>query len=284
LITAMSLCANPDFDKIKDSGFSQYFYESVTQTLARYNHADASTYWQQGAISKLFIPEFHGREHLNIKVWMDDLRAGNEHTLAAFSLRFWGFRNKNSSGVSYQAAFDIDRKETIDLQREVAFSGLQLFEKIYGRPARYFVPPNGAICQEVVDAVASRGVKYICTPKIQNEPQGAQQTKKRFRYLGMKGKYGVTYLTRNCFFEPSYRGKGFSVNDCLEQISSSFAFNKPAVISSHRVNYVGGLSEKNRKDGNAALHTLLTECLRRWPSIEFMTSAELGDLIRNDQK
>ena len=32
------------------------------------------------------------------------------------------------------------------------------------------------------------------------------------------------------------------------------------------------------------LAELLTRMLKRWPDIEFMTSAELGDLIANEQK
>ena len=40
-ITAVSVVANPDFDKIKVNNFTQYFYEPFTITLKRYGLNDA---------------------------------------------------------------------------------------------------------------------------------------------------------------------------------------------------------------------------------------------------
>ena len=86
------------------------------------------------------------------------------------------------------------------------------------------------------------------------------------------------YITRNCFFEPSDKSKDW-LTSCLADIDNAFKWNKPAVISSHRVNYVGSLNEKNRKIGLEQLRTLLNTVIKKWPEVEFMTSSELGDLI-----
>jgi hypothetical protein len=41
VMTPVTCVANPDFKKIKESGFSQYFYEPFTETLKRYGrHPD----------------------------------------------------------------------------------------------------------------------------------------------------------------------------------------------------------------------------------------------------
>jgi hypothetical protein len=69
------------------------------------------------------------------------------------------------------------------------------------------------------------------------------------------------------------------VNDCLKEIEIAFRWRKPAIISSHRVNYIGFLDPQNREKGLEQLEKLLEKMLRRWPEIEFMTSVELGDLI-----
>jgi hypothetical protein len=114
------------------------------------------------------------------------------------------------------------------------------------------------------------------------EPLGNNTYKKHFRYIGKKNKWGQVFLTRNCFFEPSSwehsRNKDW-VNDCLKEIEIAFKCFKPATISSHRVNYVGSLHPENRENGLKKLDLLLKEIIKRWPSVEFMTSEELGDLI-----
>lgn len=282
VFTAMSLCANPDFERIKEVDFLEYFYEPITETLIKYGLANAFSFWQEGEKQGLFYPEFHGREHLNIAVWMKDLQAGNIHTMKAFEKGFWGFRNSNPSGVSYQAAFDLDVRESLVIQKEVVSFGLDLFEKLHKRRATFFVPPNGAIHQDIIDHSVSQGIRYVSSPKVHSEPQGEGKVRKRFRFIGKRGANSLMYLTRNCFFEPSYKGRGFSVDDCLRQIDSAFMFRKPAVISTHRVNFVGGLVPDNRASGNMALNALFSRMLTKWPNIEFMTSSQLGDLIRND--
>lgn len=118
----------------------------------------------------------------------------------------------------------------------------------------------------------------MSTSKIQREALGFGKTRKRLHYLGQKNSNGQLYITRNCFFEPSQAGADW-VAACLKDIEIAFFWNKPAVISSHRVNYIGALNETNRKNGLSNLKALLNKALLKWPDIEFMTSQELGDLM-----
>mgnify|MGYP005847264231 CR=1 FL=1 len=284
VFTAMALSANPDFKKIKRDNFKNYHYQPITETFEQYGIGDVLEYWKKGEELHIFAPEFHGREHLNVNIWMNALQKGDSHTLAAFEEGFWGFRPQNLDGLAYQSAFYLDKKENLAEHKKIINTGVELFEQLHKRKPRFFVPPNGSIHQEVVNAAAKAGMTYVSSSKIHLEPQGNGKTKKRFRYLGKKGKNKLIYLTRNCFFEPSYTGKGFSIEDCLAQMEVAFQFNKPAIISSHRVNYVGGLNLQNRDAGNLALKSLLTQILNKWPEVEFKTSVQLGDLIRNDKK
>lgn len=41
VFTAVSLVANPDFEKIKKSNYQDYYWEPFTKTLEKYNIADA---------------------------------------------------------------------------------------------------------------------------------------------------------------------------------------------------------------------------------------------------
>ena len=42
ILTMNCVTANPDFEKIKESGFQTYYYEKFTDTLKRYPHHDRS--------------------------------------------------------------------------------------------------------------------------------------------------------------------------------------------------------------------------------------------------
>jgi hypothetical protein len=278
VFTPVSLVANPDFEKIKQHDFQEYFYEPFTVTLKKYGQEDAFTFWQEGIKKRLFVPQFHAREHLNIASWMRALQSNNEHALKAFDKGLWGFVNDHPFGLNYQSTFDLEHEKDLVTQAETITSGLKLFYELFGYKASFFVPPNGPINNSLEKTAFEGGIRYISTPKIQHEVLGEGKTRKRFHYLGQKNKLNQYYITRNCFFEPSDSSKDW-VESCLNDIRLAFKWNKPAVISSHRINFIGGLDMKNRENGLASLQKLLSFALKEWEDIEFMTSAELGDLI-----
>ncbi|MGY6555170.1 MAG: hypothetical protein ACXIUM_11695, partial [Wenzhouxiangella sp.] len=61
----------------------------------------------------------------------------------------------------------------------------------------------------------------------------------------------------------------------------AFQMNKPAIISSHRINFCGFIDESNRDQNLEALDYLLKAVLQRWPDVEFITSEELLDVVRD---
>lgn len=279
VFTALSLVANPDFEKIRQSGFARYFYEPLTDTLERYYPCHrVFDYWLDGIRNRLFVPQFHGREHLNVAAWMNALGQNDSHTHAAFAEGCWGFSNRHRYNVRYQAAFDVSDPAEIETHHSIVRDGLDLFEKLMGYRARFFVPPNGPINNSVEQTAAACGIAFMSASKVQHEALGLGKTRRRLHYLGQRNIYGQRYITRNCFFEPSQPGRNW-VESCLNEISIAFRWHKPAVISSHRVNFVGGLQEENRRNGLEQLELLLQNILRRWPETEFMTSEELGDLM-----
>lgn len=280
VFTAVSLVANPDFDKIKKNNFQQYFWEPFTETLNKYNKNSFSM-WKQGIDNKLFIPQFHGREHLNVAFWMRALKTGDQEALLAFDHGLWGFNNKHPHNVTYQAAFDLEFISDLDIQKEAITSGIQLFEELFHYKPIFFVPPNGPFNNQLEKSAFEGGIKYMSTSKIQNEVLGEGKTQKQIHYLGQKNKLGQTYITRNCFFEPSQTSKNW-IDACLNDIEVAFRWKKPAVISSHRVNYIGGLNQKNREKGLHELNSLLEKILQKWPDVQFMTSNDLGNLIVNE--
>lgn len=102
-------------------------------------------------------------------------------------------------------------------------------------------------------------------------------TWKKNNFCGKKSPYGLIYLMRNCFFEPSQNSGNAA--ECLNRIKIAFRWHKPATISMHRLNVIGSIDESNRTRNLADLKWLLKEIIRRYPDVEFMTSDELGKLI-----
>jgi hypothetical protein len=152
VLTPVSLVANPDFTRILQSGFTEYFYEPFTETLRKYPGCENSfNLWLEGIEKRLFVPQFHGREHLNVIPWMNALKGNHERIRQAFNNGMWGISTINDPAikVELQAAFDFTDKNNLDYHKEVITTGLKLFKNLFGFSAVYFVPPNGPFSSEL---------------------------------------------------------------------------------------------------------------------------------------
>jgi|WetSurMetagenome_2_1015567.scaffolds.fasta_scaffold141726_1 hypothetical protein len=281
VITANSVVANPDFIKIRENDFQQYYYEPVTDTINKYKGSEnIIKFWKEGISNSVFIPQFHGREHLNISVWMNALRKKDSETLQAFNEGMWAFMPKNytNSGLEYEAAFQLSELSRLEEHIEILEDGIGLFERILGYKPKYFVPPNGRINNMLNLTCYRNGIKYRSASNIQQEPIGNGQNRRVFHWLGQKESNGIRYIIRNCVFEPSDPGKDW-VDSCLNEMKIAFRYHKPAIISTHRVNYIGVHETSNRDNGLRELTRLLKTILRIWPDVEFMNADKLGDLI-----
>jgi hypothetical protein len=286
VFTAVSLVANPDFIKISNSGFHKYYFEPFTETLKRFHGCENSfELWKQGIGEGIFIPQFHGREHLNITTWMHALKNKQSETLEVFNEGMWGYVNSFYDGrkINYQEAFNFHDPHEIPILETVIEEGLRLFEDLFGYRAKLFVAPNGPFPNKLEKTLALNGITFISQPKIQYEPVGYGKTRWIFHFLGQMNKYGQVYLTRNCFFEPGSEKKTDWVASCLNDIKLAFRWHKPAIISTHRVNYTGSLNIKNRQNGLKQLGELLTGIIKHWPDIEFISSDQLGSLILDNK-
>lgn len=283
IITANTIVANPAFKRIKDSGFTEYFYEPFTETLKQYpSHENVFNLWQQGMAEGLFRPQFHGREHLNVNRWMAALKSGSIETMTAFEHGLFGISTHITSEKrkSYMAALDLDNIDELEWQKTMLTDGLHLFERLFGYRSETYIATNYVWHPELEPHLQKQGVHAIQGGNSQIIPTEYGQTKIKRHFLGEKNKSGLSYLIRNALFEPSENIQKDWVNCCLKEIEIAFSWNKPAIISSHRVNYIGFINAKNRSKNLQDLTLLLTMMLKKWPDIEFMSSDKLAKLIR----
>lgn len=286
VFTTLHIMCNPDFSKIKEFDFNQYFGEFFFNTYSRYNRDSSKMrdLWSSGYNNKIFFPGFHGREHLHADRWIGGLRNRLPVTFLAFKLGMFGIHSEiaNEYRKDYFASYDIDSLEQIPNVKHAIQEGLLAFNDYFGFKTRYFVPPNGLFPIQVSDILGSFGIRFFNTPKIAKVPMGDGTYSVRLRWLGKKLSHNLICVTRNAFFEPSNSTMSIDwVDRCLHDISIAFRWNKPAIVSTHRVNYVGGIFPSNRDRGLKQLNILLKRMLQRWPDIEFMHSERLGDSIIN---
>ncbi|MFZ4057671.1 MAG: hypothetical protein ACOYKE_06005, partial [Ferruginibacter sp.] len=74
------------------------------------------------------------------------------------------------------------------------------------------------------------------------------------------------------------------VSFTTQQVAAAFRLHKPAIISTHRVNYCGQIDPSNRTKGLKALKALLHQLVKKWPDLIFMSAPELGQYIRLTQQ
>ncbi|MDR3610677.1 MAG: hypothetical protein P4L27_08950 [Ignavibacteriaceae bacterium] len=285
VFTANCTVVNPDFEKIKSSGFQEYHYELFTETLKKYpGHANSFELWQQGISQKLFYPQFHGREHLNINRWMNALKQDSKITRLAFDIGLFGIKTEMSHNIrsSYLAALDFDSGSEAANLKIILTEGLNLFEQLFGYRADSFIAPCYTWSRSFEPVLFNAGIRYLKGNFIQAEPvhsSGNIKFNKLYHYIGQSNKSGQYYLIRNCEFEPGQNENIDWVNYCLCRIDNAFKWQKPASISTHRLNYIGFIDHTNTDRNLPLLKNLFYEILKRWPDVEFMTSSQLGNLI-----
>jgi hypothetical protein len=125
------------------------------------------------------------------------------------------------------------------------------------------------------------GVSYFQGDRVQLAPKGRGMGsyQKRKHFLGQRNNLNQYYLIRNCSFEPTWRDDLNWVDRCLEEMEIAFKWKKPAIISTHRLNYIGFIDSGNGEDNLKLLHQLISRAIKKWPDIEFISTVELGNLI-----
>jgi hypothetical protein len=280
VFTPMCIVANPDFDKIRESDFQQYYFESLSETINKYpNHDKLIDLWRKGVSEHIFVPALHGREHLNVRRFMLGLNDINNQGLK-ISLQndsIGATRFLENDIIEYLGAFHPANNQEISELGEIIEDALMMFNKICGYSATHFIGPNKEPARELDKILSDGGVKFLTQSKLRKYPKGNGKYGFELNWLGKLNKYNQTFIVRNSGFEPS--GKVSNVDKCLSEIESSFRWKKPAVISTHRVNYIGSISQKNGDEGLLQLKLLLEKIIKTWPEVEFMTSTELGKEI-----
>lgn len=286
IFTPFALPCNIDFEKMEEQNFENYHYELLPVTYGKLSEKYPSAYegtwnlWKEGFKQGIMLPQFHGREHINLKVFNEKLKKRDKDFLTVLRSRsYTSIKDTGYSTISATAAYEFWKFEENSDFNVILIDGLNKFQDVFGYRATHFNPPGGREHPVIHKTLYDHGVRYLDTPLIKQEHQSVGKYKKVFNYTGKKNDLGMIYQVRNVVFEPT-DNRGFDwVNYSLKQIEAAFRWHRPAIISSHRVNFCGHIDPTNREKGISALSALLKEIVKKWPDVEFMAANELGDLI-----
>lgn len=271
--------ANPDFQKIAAHNYLQYYYEPFTETLKKYGrHTDTMTVWRQGMNAGVFTPEFHGREHITVQPWMQKLQEGNRQLISAFQLGFTavgGIAGIQDQMQEFRPEFYFTKESQKDFLHQSIKEGVKLFTDLFGYTPSSFMPSNSVFHPDFEKTVYESGIPFLVVAHKNSTPdQDGNMTFTNFSFRQKIKKDQLNFYIRNCAFEPSDENYT-SIDTTMQQVSAAFRWNKPAIISTHRVNFVGGISKKNRENGMKDLLLLLKTIVKRWPDVSFMSTANM---------
>lgn len=290
VFTPFALSTNIDFEAMKDENYASYKSELLPVTFEKLTSLQPNAYtgawslWKEGIEKGLMVPQFHGREHFNLKVFKEKLQQKDSHLLKALETRSnTSVRSTQQPTIGYTAAFDFWDINENKIFEPIIKEGLSNFEKVYGYRAIQFNAPGSGEHPQIHPFLKQNGIQIIDTPFIKKEHQGKGKYKTKITFTGNKNQLGQTYQVRNVVFEPG-ENKNVDWSDyVIKQIEVAFKWGKPAIISSHRVNFCGHIDPANRKNGIDALKKVLKKIVAKWPDVEFMAASELGKLVIEKQ-
>ncbi len=285
VITANTIVSNPDFEKIRASNFLEYHSELFTETLKRYpNHERVFELHKLGIQKKIFYPQLHGMEHVNVGRWMKALQTNNKAVRFAFDHELFDLSEQHTEITenSFVDALHPAEEKDLEFQAERLKLATKLFKDLYGFESKTFIAPCYIWNEYHEDVLSKSGIELMQCGTFQLKPKMGIRSgfSKKLHYTGETNRSNQKYSTRNVSFEPSLNNTKTIINDTLNQIDRAFKNKKPAIISTHRVNFIGFIDSSNRERTVDLMANLINKILELWPDVEFKTSEDINQLLR----
>jgi hypothetical protein len=285
VITPMVIMTNADFSKMKLNDFEKYEFETFTETFIKNKGSEnCLKLYKEGIRNGVFAPQYHGREHYNISLWLEAYNKDFKN------VRFFAENNSIPRTVeedkriyltrSYNYSNDFEKKIALDSIAD----GINIFKKSFEFDPKVFMAPAYCWSDEIENVLEKNGVKFIQSGRVQFKPFYYNKDNEYIRhYTGETNNYNQIYTIRNAMFEPTLtKHSTNTVSNVLNEIKTAFFWKKPAIIQSHRINFIGSKDEKNRSNSILLLNELISKLLSMYKDVEFMSPYDLFKLIENE--
>lgn len=285
VLTANMVMGSPDFAAIRDAGFREFHVTPVWETLPNHGRESAIAAYRQAREAGVLRPQLHGRDHVAVGRWLEALQRREQRFVDAFDE---GMFTVHPGGVTNC------RRDLLDAlgcaPNDPAFADLatalkqaqEWFVAFWGVPSSSFIAPCYTWHEALEPALSELGVRFLQGSRVQRAPRSAPHVgiDRKRHTTGQRNARGQRYIVRNVSLEPSIEGnEDRCLDHALVEVASAFHHRTPAIVSSHRLNYIGGLNESNRDRGLRVLAAFLKAVQRHWPDVEFVSTDELGQLM-----
>lgn len=277
VITAFFCLANPDFEQIATTGI--YHDIAIDQGFpASWQKNSAMEAWRHAVQKGWFFPEFHSRlHHMNPGSWLRLLKETSELGEEARKRFGQEIYYQNSHYPEYSGMMPEAIQEWIT-------PALATFRRLFATSPTAGVTSDATPLTEII--WAANGIKTFClrnfsipgaAPLVYHtKPWNNQDASTPMG--AWNPETDVVYLSRNVFFEP-----GFDPNYSFEKITSDieavWARNEPAILSSHRLNFISWNDEFTSR-GFEEMERLLA-WLAQFGDVQFLSTAEVSSIYRD---
>ena len=162
-----------------------------------------------------------------------------------------------------------------------AAAEVRAFREVFGFPPEVAVPPTFIWTRQVEEGWASQGIRYVMTPgrryagrDVVGRPVAVGG---RIRNGQLSEIYPVRYLVRDVYFEPRL---GHQAEEAVDAVTSMTRLGRPTLFETHRFNFNGPEEESDKS--LQVLGKTLELILKRHPGTRFLSSAELGRVMENN--
>lgn len=283
IFTLNVILHNPDFEAIRRDAFAAHHTEFFTSTYQRLNKGNVPNVFSEGMQEGIFKPQLHGYVHYQTSRWMQQLQDPTSDARAAFDLEMVGVPSKDrpADGNRLMIALAADSEADEHLQVSDLSKAVEEFTRFFGFAPVSFIAPVYTWYDRVEEVLSTKGVVYLQGGRSQHIEHFAQRNLSKQHYTGESNTYAQRYMVRTVFFEPVYNPSSTLIDHCMHRMRILMAAGIPVVISTHRINYVGGLDEAHRDRNLVLLDEFIRRITAEWPDVSFLSSDQLGQLIQH---
>jgi hypothetical protein len=291
-ITAYLVAASPDFAKVEETGYREYFWR-----FCYADKPDVVAKWRSLCNEGLCEIQFHGREHYNVPLWLSLLRADKANARKACHEGRTPHKTPHPEGWDLEVAQDprlgflarsfIDasveppRALNVESQTQIVKAGLDLVERHFGTRPAVAVAPGHVWDTNTLEALRANGIRFLeseCQRIVVAGP-ALQLTRSRDRWrYGCRT--GVGVLVRIAHFEPvRWYGDG-SLNEPTQEgtmadLRQAAAARVPLVLQTHKQSYVGR-DQRTTEEAVRRLGALIRAIQVEFPDVEFMSASAIA--------
>jgi len=287
IFTPVYIVANPDSDAILANGFTEYVDNGICDgfpsrwSVPPWDHAKIMEKAREGIRLGVWYPQTHGRaHHYSPKKWVRGLREKADEAMCAF----FQLRGRIGVPVNLDRKYEVKGLEFDELTDEELNEwfgkGLEYFRRAFG----YETP-----CAPITNAVRAKEyepeLEMRCERMLARYGIKINSHSYKAREYGM-GHYDpeldLTFMGWNANFDPlgtpdTETQKGFT--HAYRRIQEAWAKGEPAIVGTHRINYVS-LDPEQERQGYLQLEQLLSTLQKEHPDVVYLTSSEVGQLYR----